>query len=149
MIILSAILLVLWVHFDFDHFLRSSFICFVAIVYILSSHCNRLIILRAVAVFIWLNITNLYVFISFMDQLFFLFCFRSAMIVPINKRLFFSVLKEKILPVKGKTIVSPGYTAVMSWQSIPQGESVPQFSPNQKCDIQEVRNSFKTVVLHF
>lgn len=40
---------------------------------------------------------------------------------------------------EGKTVTKPGFTAVMPWQAIPQGESLPHLSENQTCEIQETK----------
>lgn len=38
----------------------------------------------------------------------------------------------------GKTLISPGYTNVMTWQAISQDENLPQCSIGEECEITEV-----------
>jgi len=46
----------------------------------------------------------------------------------------------EIFTCSGKTVVDPGYTAVMSWQAIPPDEDLPSTCEvGQVCSIKEVR----------
>ena len=49
----------------------------------------------------------------------------------------FEVGEERFQCV-GKTLLDPGYTAVLSWQAIPPDESVPPFKVGDACEISEV-----------
>eukprot|EP00794_Sanderia_malayensis_P017982 gene17982-19779_t len=50
----------------------------------------------------------------------------------------FTVNTEKF-GCEGKTLISPGFTNVMYWQSIQPDESLPPMDKNQKCEIKEVK----------
>ncbi len=46
----------------------------------------------------------------------------------------------------GKTLLSPGFTSVMTWQAIPSDESLPACSAGDECSINEVRLSVRLSV---
>ena len=46
--------------------------------------------------------------------------------------------KKEIFTCTGKTLVSAGYTGVMTWQAIAADESVPQFKKGDICDLNDV-----------
>lgn len=50
----------------------------------------------------------------------------------------FEVGEERFQCV-GKTLLDPGYTAVLSWQAIPSDESVPPFKVGDACEISEAK----------
>ena len=54
-----------------------------------------------------------------------------------QKTVQFTVKNEKFV-CEGKTIVKPGFTAVMDWLTIDQGDSLPHLIEGQTCDIKEV-----------
>jgi DNA topoisomerase-3 len=41
----------------------------------------------------------------------------------------------------GKTLISPGFTSVMTWQALAPDENLPNCSVGEKCEISEVSSN--------
>ena len=50
------------------------------------------------------------------------------------------VINEETFSCTGKTLISAGYTAVMTWQAISAQESIPDCVTGDVCAVNEVRS---------
>lgn len=45
----------------------------------------------------------------------------------------------EIFTVTGHSLLSPGYTSILTWQALGSSDTLPKFTPNEKVNIQEVK----------
>lgn len=46
----------------------------------------------------------------------------------------------EIFTATGHSLLSPGYTSLLTWQALGSSDTLPKFTPDEKVNIQEVKN---------
>lgn len=46
----------------------------------------------------------------------------------------------EIFTATGHSLLSPGYTSILTWQALGNNDTLPKFTLDEKVNIQEVRN---------
>lgn len=54
----------------------------------------------------------------------------------------------EIFTTTGHSLLSPGYTSILTWQALGSSDTLPRFISDEKVNIQEVKDIFITLFIY-
>lgn len=92
---------------------------------------------------------NLYLYYTYM-YMYFPFLFFESQLARDCKYLSTTVKFEigmEIFTATGHSLLSPGYTSILTWQTLGGSDTLPKFTSDEKVNIQEVKDTLRCIYL--